>query len=95
MYYIHGLPICPPICPPLVHEELISASDESLHHQSNILMNQKLSTYAKQIGRHFVFPFTRKENLNNDTDTDEEFDQISLPDNYSVSVLENKIYRDI
>ncbi|CAF0996794.1 unnamed protein product [Rotaria sordida] len=87
MHYIHGIPVCPPLCPPLVHDDLVSSSEENLHHhhhhhRSNFLTNQKLSTYAKQFSRHFIFPFSRKENFDNETAFDEEFDEISLSDNY-------------
>ncbi|CAF3193672.1 unnamed protein product [Rotaria socialis] len=82
MHYIHGLPVCPPLCPPLAHDDLVSASDENLRRRSNFLSNEKLSAYAKQIGRHFIFSFSRNENSYDETDIDEDFDQISLSDNY-------------
>ncbi|CAF1002639.1 unnamed protein product [Rotaria sp. Silwood1] len=82
MYYIHGVPVCPPLCPPLSHTDLVSSSEENLNHRSNFSTNEKLSTYAKQFSRHFVFPFSRKENFDDETNIDEEFDEISLSDNY-------------
>ncbi|CAF3784346.1 unnamed protein product, partial [Rotaria magnacalcarata] len=82
MHYIHGLPVCPPLCPPLAQDDLVSASDENLRRRSNFLSNEKLSAYAKQIGRHFIFSFSRNENSYGKTDIDEDFDQISLSDNY-------------
>ncbi|CAF3549166.1 unnamed protein product, partial [Rotaria sp. Silwood2] len=82
MHYIHGLPVCPPLCPPLTHGDLVSSSDENLHHRSNFLPNQKLSTYAKQFSRHLIFSFSRKETFDDETNIDEEFDQISLSENY-------------
>jgi hypothetical protein len=87
MHFIYGLPACPPLCPPLGNDSLVSSSEENLRHRTNFFSDQKLSTYAKQIGRHFIFSsFSSsppKENL-----YDEEFDEISLSDNYDVSLLE-------
>lgn len=92
MHYIHGLPVCPPLCPPLTHDDSVSNSNQNLRHQSKFLPNETLSTYAKQFGRHFIFSFSRKESFHDETDFDEDFDQISLSDNYSVSLLENNLF---
>ncbi|CAF1624339.1 unnamed protein product [Adineta steineri] len=82
MHFIYGVPVCPPICPPLSNDEFVSSSEENLNERSNFLINQKLNTYAKQFGRHFIFSSSRpKENIYNEKDIDEEFDQISLSDN--------------
>ena len=90
MHFIYGLPVCPPLCPPLSSDDLISSSEENLHQRRNLINNQKFSTYAKQFGRHLIFSNSRKENFSHDKDIDEEFDQISLSDNYYVSFT-NKI----
>jgi hypothetical protein len=73
MHFIYGLPICPPICPPLGTDQLISSSEENLPQRSKFL-----NPYKKQIGHHLIF--SPKENFD-----DEEYDQISLSDNYYVS----------
>jgi hypothetical protein len=86
MHFIYGIPVCLPICPPLSSDDLISSDEENLHDRRNFLNNQKMSTYAKQFGRHLVFSSSRKENFSDEKDIDEEFDQISLSDNYYVSL---------
>jgi hypothetical protein len=91
MHFIYGLPVCPPLCPPLGNDNLVSSSEENLHHRRKVLPKQKLSTYAKQIGRHLIFSSSSKENVYDEKDIDEEFDQISLSDNYYVSLLENNL----
>jgi hypothetical protein len=89
MHFIYGLSICPPICPPLGNDDLVSSSEENLNHRRKFLPDDKLRTYATQIGRHFIFSTSsRKENYYDEKDIDEEFDQISLSDNYYVSLLE-------
>jgi len=91
MHFIYSLPVCPPLCPPLVNDNLVSSSEENLHYRTKFIPDQKLSTYAKQIGRHFKFSnSSRKENFNDEKDIDEEFDQISLSDNYYVSLIRKK-----
>jgi hypothetical protein len=85
MHFIYGLPICPPLCPPLSNDDLVSSSEENLHHRSTFLTEQKLNKYAKQFGRHFIFSSRPKENFYDEKDIDEEFDQISLSDNHYVS----------
>jgi hypothetical protein len=78
MHFIYGLPVCPPICPPF-----ISSSEENFHQRRKFLPDEKLNPYNKSIGRHFLF--STKEDFD-----DEEFDEISLSDNYYVSLLEKK-----
>ncbi len=92
MHFIYGLPVCSPLCPPLSNDKYVSSSDENLHHQSNFVNNQKVNTYAKQIGRHFIFSSSSKKNFYDKKDIDEEFDQISLSDNYSVSLIQQKLF---
>ncbi len=74
--------------PPLVNDHFVSSNEENVHHRTKLFRDEKLSRYAKQIGRHLIFsPFSPKDNFNNEKDIDEEFDQISLSDNYYVSLF--------
>lgn len=94
MHFIYGLPVCPPLCPPLGNDDLISSSEENLDHQRKFLPDHKLSKYAKQIRRRLIFSTpSRKENFSDDKDIDEEFDQISLSDNYYVSLLKQILFK--
>lgn len=86
MHFIYSLPVCPPICPPLGNNHFNSSSEENLNQRRKFLPNQKLNLYKKSIGHHFIFSSTN-ENFNNEKDIDEEFDEISLSDNYDVSYI--------
>ena len=88
MHFIYGVPICPPICPPLGNNNFVSSSEENLDHRTKYLPNQNFHTYTKQIGRHFIHSnSSSKENFSDEKDINEEYDLISLSDNYYVSLL--------
>jgi hypothetical protein len=78
MHFIYGLPVCPPICPPLGNDQFISSSEENLPRN-----NKYFNSYNKQINHHLIS--SSKENF-----YDEEFDQISLSDNYYVSFIKSR-----
>jgi hypothetical protein len=80
---------CLPNCPPLLSNVYIHSSDDDLHRRSNILFEQKLTSYAKEFTRRFSFSYHQKKNS-------VDFDDISLGDIQDVSFsFMKKIYLSI
>ncbi len=67
-------------CPSLLSNNYVYSSDDNLNRGSNLLFEQKLTSYAKRISQRFSLSNYQKENS-------EEFEKISLIDNSNVSFV--------